>query len=325
MHAEAVYIRRFQLGLAFLALILIAIMAQLALAQTAAKRLILKDGSYQPATQWEIKGDRVRYYSSERSEWEEVPNSMVDWEATEKWEKDRTLAPANDKELQAISAEEEAERKEMEAQTPEVAPGVRLPIQGGVFLLDIYRSEPQIVEIVQNGSEVNKNTKSNILRSAINPIASSKQSFEVKGAHARVQSHVPQPAIFIDIDNDTQTGPLPLADHFRIVKMQQKKDARVVGNLKIAFYGKVSQQQTFMETRVEKVGEWIKVTPARPLEVGEYALVEMLGPKEMNLYVWDFGVNPSSPENSGSWKPAPIKENKTGTEQSPILAPGRKK
>ena len=54
-------------------------------AQSRDKRLILKDGSYETITEYSIQGDRVRYFSSERNSWEELPSSMIDWEATDKY------------------------------------------------------------------------------------------------------------------------------------------------------------------------------------------------------------------------------------------------
>ena len=79
----------------------------------------------------------------------------------------------------------------------------------------------------------------------------------------------------------------------------------MIGNLKVALTGKVSEQQSFVPVTAEALpGGWYKVTPLAPLKPGEYALVEMLGPREMNLYVWDFGVDPNAPENGSAWKPA---------------------
>ena len=316
-----------------LALLLIAAGA-LVFAQVRAKRLILKDGSYQPATKWEIKGERVRYYSAERAMWEELPKSMVDWTATEKWNKDREAGIAN--ETRRLSEEEENERRLEEARSPQVAPGVRLPESGGVFLLDVFTGKPQLVELVQNGGEINKNMGKNILRAAINPVATSKQSIEIKGTRARIQAHQPAPAIYVNVNqqetDDKQSEPAVDAsaekqkdldqepDRFRIVRVEKKKKSRVVGNIKIAFYGKVTQQGDWIQTQLEPVaGDWVKVTPATPLKPGEYALIEMLGKKEMNLYVWDFGVDPAAPANPSAWVPTQAKQTPTGTDQTPIL------
>jgi hypothetical protein len=288
-------------------------------AQQLAKRLILKDGSYQLATEWEVKGDRVRYFSAERGEWEEVPKSMVDWDATEKFQKERDGGKPVP-ETAELDKELEAERQADEARSPRVAPGLQLPEGGGVVLLDTFQGQPQLVELQQSGGDINRNMKSNILRAAINPIASAKQTIEVAGLHAKVQAHALLPSIYIR--DDQQSQPIATAqnsspasqsreedlpwDRFRIVRMQEKQGKRVAGDIKVAVYGKVSQEQKLVPTTAQKLtGDWIKVTPSSPLSPGEYALVEMLGKDGMNLYVWDFGLNPSAPANPMAWKPEP--------------------
>ncbi|HEY4900767.1 MAG TPA: hypothetical protein VIH91_08120 [Terriglobales bacterium] len=272
--------------------------------QQPTKRLILKDGSFQPVVKYEIQGERVHYFSAERYEWEDIPSSLIDWDATKKYEADFSGGKLR---VHVETPEEREEREKEEANSPEISPGLRLPGTGGVFLLDQFDGKPELAEILQVGSELNQNAnKKSVLRTAINPIGSSKHSFELKGPHAKAQSHVPSPVIYVDIDEGALND-VPLTGRFRIVRAESKKDARVVGSLKVTFTGKTSQEGNFIPANVEKVGtgEWVKITPAQDLLPGEYAVVEMLGPEEMNLYVWDFGVNRQAPANPNTWRPVP--------------------
>jgi hypothetical protein len=299
---------------AFAGILLFLTLAAPANGQELAKRLILTDGSYQLATKWEVKGDRVRYLSAERNEWEEVPNSMVDWAATEKYEKERAAGKPVP-EAVVLDRELEAERKADEARSPHVAPGLRLPDDGGIILLDTFQTEPQLIELQQNSGELNRNMKGNLLHATINPVAKTKQIIELPGLHAKVQSHVTVPAIYVNLDQQDQVDKatqiaeknkeqqLPW-DRFRIVRLQTNKDKRIVGDIKIAIYGKVTQEQKMVLTTASKLtGGWVKVTPSTDLEPGEYALIELLGDAGMNLYVWDFGVNPSAGPNPTAWRP----------------------
>src|SRR4051812_27055822 len=141
---------RWTIGISLLAAMLVALACPHLWAQQNPRRLIMKDGSFQTATQWEIKGDRVRYYSAERYDWEELPKDTVDWAATDKYNHERE--GSREETIKEIAQADEADERE----SPLVAPGLRLPNTGGVFLFDQYNSQPQLVELIQNGSELNK-------------------------------------------------------------------------------------------------------------------------------------------------------------------------
>ena len=303
-------------------------------AQELAHRLILKDGSYQSVTKYEVKGDRVRYLSAERDEWEEIPSSLIDWPATEKYAKDRAAGAAVP-EAAEVEKELEAEREIDQAQLPQVAPGLRLPEDSGVFLLDNFKGEPQLVELQQSEGDINQRRKANILLGTINPVAGVKQTIELEGEHAKIQAHAAVPSIYLNVEDAPAESPQKTAepgpdktanparsepqgpqrpeqraqaivpfDRFRIVRVASKGGKRIVGDVKRAVTGKISQDQKYVKTTIDKVsGGWLKLTPVEDLAPGEYVVVETMGPEGMNLEMWDFGVSPNAPANANPWKP----------------------
>jgi hypothetical protein len=287
-------------------------------AQQITKRLVLKDGSYQVVTKFELQGDRVHYFSAERNEWEDVPDSQIDWDATNKYEKDRAAGKQSPEAI-ALDKELEEERQEKEALSPHVAPGLRLPAEGGIYALDTYLTGPQLVPLDQNNGELNRQTKRNVFRAAINPISGAKHTIELAGPSSKIKMHASLPTIYINLApmNGEEEPEAPVQtsdgkkakgtknasaelpwDRFRIIRVEVKGDRRIVGEIKAAVYGKVTQEQDTIPTTDEQLGEgWIKITPKAPLAPGEYALAEMLGTQGMNSYVWDFGVHPDAPAN----------------------------
>ncbi len=304
-------------------------------AEQPACRLILKDGSYQSITKYEVKGDRVRYYSAEREEWEELPSSLVDWPATEQFEKERMAAPAIP-EAALIDKESAADREADELSRLQIAPGLHLPELSGMFLLDNFKGQPQLVEVLQSEGEIDRG-KSNILRGALNPAGGAKETIELAGEHAAVYAHVAVPSIYVKSDDaapppgetdsaqpskpsldapraqpqkpeQPEQATVPF-DRFRIVHLKVKNGKRIVGDLKRTTTGKTTRDQTShdqssVKTTIDRIsGGWLKLTPTEDLAPGEYAIVETQGPDAMNLYLWPFSVNPNAPANTNPWTP----------------------
>jgi len=256
-------------------------------AAQAGERLILKDGSWQEVMKYEVAGDRTRYLSTLRRVWEEVPSDLVDWKATEKWNAQPFQTPPD----------EETGPTEIDATDPlTVAPGLQLPSSGGVFVLDTFSGQPSLVELIQVPGVLNRGA-SGIFHSAIVPGAAPKQRLEMKGLHARTQAHVLLPHLFVKIAESGQAQQVAVSDRFRILRLQPKKDFRILVDVH------------FVPARIESFNEgWLKVVPLADLEPGEYALVEMLDRSQFNSYAWDFGVDLHAPGNlnarQADWAPA---------------------
>ncbi len=294
-------------------------------------RLILKDGSYQVVRQYELVGDRVRYLSQERGEWEEMPANLVDWDATRKWEQNHANSSSDEgspamKEAEDLDKEEMAEREDQKARMPEVAKGLDLPDQDGVFVLDTFQGTPELVELLPVDLSMNQRNRKGL--STLNPLLGEKATIELDGSHAKIHLHVNDPAIYLSLDSGDQTMP-PMShamtvptggskeatngkkgahstsSGFAIVRVDERKSVRIVGAIHVSPSGNITQNEDVIAAKSEVLPgrHWLKIVPNLPLTIGEYALVEILSPSDINQTVWDFSVKPTLGDNPGSLGP----------------------
>ena len=285
-------------------------------------RLILTDGSYQQVRRWEIKGERVRYISAERcGAWEELPASLVDWAATEKFARAHTEQGREEAEAsadaRAIDAEAAAEKAEMSSRTPEVLPRLHLPDRDGVWVLDYFQNQPELVTLQQDSGDVNQQTGHNVQRGQINPPPNRKVEIRLDGGGSKVHLHSNDPVFYVSLtggddtagaDAMTVSAPQTKAggeavsspkSQYVIVEVDPRRNYRVISNTTLSDLGRVSQSATVTATTTTVLpgGHWMKVAPMQKLTIGQYALMEILDPRNANLAVWDFAIEPQAGDN----------------------------
>jgi hypothetical protein len=297
-------------------------------------RLYLKDGTYQIIMSYKIVGNVVRYVSAERGgAEEEIPLSLVDLDATKRWDSQHAKPPdptdSNNPTPPAIDPELLKEEADRAALTPEVAKDLRLPEENSTLALDTFRGTPELVPLAQTDSDLNRNTGHNLLKAGVNPLSAAHPIITLKGETSPVQLHVKDPVLYLRIGDEsvgnTAGAPLTVDTHgatsrvqndpsggsadsrYVIVRADVRKGARVIDSFRIPLLGTGQHQEDVVETTKELLpgGHWLKVTPKEPLDFGEFALMEVISAKSVNLSVWDFGVHPIAPENRDIIKPEP--------------------
>ena len=262
------------------------------------KKLVLKDGSFQLVRGYSRNGERVRYLSSERGDWEEIPAAMVDWDATARAE----AAEESEKEALAkrIHAQEQAQRIEMVMDVDaslQVAPGVFLPPGEGMFLIQ----GKSVTPLDQVGSEV-KTDKKQFLKQVLSPIpiVPSKQNVRIPGARAKTRVTATQMEFYLreappDPDRTTpivkSSRPGESGPEVELVRAIIKGDKRQLESIRSLFGQQMdTKRDSISIERWEVAPTVFRFTLSQALPPGEYALAEIL-PDGMNLYVWDFGVD----------------------------------
>jgi hypothetical protein len=247
------------------------------------KKLVLKDGSFHMVREYEIKGDRVRYYSVERSTWEEMPADLVDWDATKQAE------AAEDKENAALLEKvhkDEVERKTIAVDidaSVEVAPNLFLPDGEGLFLLDHLA----LTAMKQPDTDITFNKKQFLKQVLIPvPIVPTRHTVSLLGTRAPVRITNTQPEFY----RRSKDGHEP---EIYLIRARVRNGKREIENIDTLFNVEMAKRNPISIQTWELVKGVYRLTLSQPLTPGEYGFVEVVKEDEDSIYVWDFGVDPS--------------------------------
>ena len=234
-------------------------------------KLYLNDGTFHIVREYKIENDRVKFYSIERSQWEEIPKELVDVKRTEAEGAQRQAALAE--ETKIITEEDKAVR----ALQDEI---MKIPQDPGVYALD--GKELRIFKLAE--SKIHTNKGRSVLKAvAPIPIVAGKATVEIDNDHSLNIVNNDRQEFYIQLEGEQRFG---------IVKLTPHHGVRIVERLTIVPITKevaeeMDQVPIFRKQLTE--GGLYKIWPEKPLERGEYAVVQHTEGK-VNTQIWDFAV-----------------------------------
>jgi len=237
-------------------------------------KLYLTDGTFNLVREYQVQSDRVRYYSVERSEWEEIPLQMVDLKRTE------SEAAARKAEIEAEVKSQAEEDAAVRALEKEVS---RIPRDPGVYWID--GQDTKALKLASSSVRTNKGRQVLKVLSPI-PIVTGKGTLELDGAHSQIVFTNPEQTFYIQLSE---------TERFGVARLTVKGAVRVVGNLTFMPITKeIVEDLSLVDIFRQQVAseDLYKIWPKLPMEPGEYAVVQYTAGK-LNEQLWDFAIAPA--------------------------------
>jgi hypothetical protein len=234
-------------------------------------KLYLKDGSFQLVREYTVEGDRVKYYSVDRSDWEEIPADLVDLKRSDA---ETGARKSSIERLQKQDEEEKAAAREIRQEI------LKIPRDPGT-----YRLEDGQLRIFKAAEGSVHNAKGrNVLR-ALSPIPliSGKATLEIPGERSSEAVKDHEPEFYLQLSE---------FESFGMVKLKPEKGIRIVERITIEPVTKeTAEERDKVEIFTKQLSEngLYKIWPQDPIEKGEYAIVEYTEGK-INTQIWDFRI-----------------------------------
>ncbi len=256
------------------------------------KKLMLKDGSFQLVREYQVEGDRVRYYSIDSGQWDEMPADLVDWDKTKKVAADEAARDATFvAKARATEAERTAEPLDIDASV-EAAPGVFLPRGEGVFAFD-GKTVLKLAQAPIDSKIVKKKVVEQIFVPI--PIVPTQHSITIHRPHAEYRVENGQPEFYMRLADGSEPD-------LELIRATTRGDSREIEKLDQLFGQKRLRKDTLPMQRWQIAIGLYRFTLGKALEPGEYALAEVVQDNGTSLYVWDFGVDASSKTDAAKKK-----------------------
>lgn len=251
------------------------------------KKLVLKDGTFQIAREYTVEDGRVRYWSVERSQWEEIPSSLVDWDATRKGEDEEA---ARDAELKAkIHASNVARlTKDIDVgRSLEIKPALFLPDEIGFYALD----HDKHIRVMRQSMVEMKSAKDREIVKMLTgvPVIPDKKTMELPGERSAMRLTTAEPEFYMRPADQREPT-------IRLLHARGKNGRRIVDTVSVNITGRESHKATEVEIQTWAPATGVfRYTVDQRLEPGEYAFVEATAEGNGD-YVWDFGIDLPNPK-----------------------------